>query len=71
MRLGKSSSIWGTVGTDFTCRRIDTVEIDSTDLHLIRIVVNIVALLRTAVGVTVVASLDQIVVCLGRDYRMG
>jgi hypothetical protein len=30
------------------------------------IVINVVALLRTTVGITVVASLAQLIVCLGR-----
>jgi hypothetical protein len=64
--LVESSSKWVTIGIDCTCRSVNTVKIDSTDLHLTGIVINVVALLRTTVGITVVASLAQLIVCLGR-----
>lgn len=63
--LRKSSSKRVTIGIGVACNRVDAVEIDCAYLHLIGIVIDIIAFLRTAVGISEVALLVQVIVSLG------
>jgi len=68
--LGKSSSKRVTIGIGVTCDRVDAIKVDGTDLHLIGIVINVITFVGTAVGISKVARLVQIIVRLGGYHRM-
>lgn len=66
--LGKSPSQWIAILVGITCKRIDGVIINATNLHLLSIVIHLVALGRTAIGE--VTNLHELVVSLRRNHRM-
>jgi len=68
--LRKSSSQRVPIGVGGAGRRVDAVEVDTTDLHLIGVVIDVVAFIGTAIGIREVAGLIQVIVGLGGDHCM-